>query len=66
MNKFIYHSQYTISNLSEWNLNLKSVLIYRIDAILIEFYLLGFHLILMGFGIIQNILALLGIGILFF
>lgn len=35
MNKFYYHSHHKISNLLEWNLNLKSVLIYRIDAILI-------------------------------
>ncbi|UGS24294.1 acyltransferase family protein [Flavobacterium channae] len=35
MNKWIYNSNHTISDLIEWNLNLKSVLIYRVDAILI-------------------------------
>lgn len=67
MNKFIYHSQYTISNLSEWNLNLKSVLIYRIDAILIGVLFAWISFNFNGFwNNSKNILALLGIGILFF
>lgn len=67
MNKFYYHSQHTISNLSEWNLNLKSVLIYRIDAILMGVL---FAWISLNFSEFwknsKTIFALIGFGILFF
>ena len=35
INKWIYNLHHINSDLTEWNLNLKSVLIYRVDAILI-------------------------------
>lgn len=67
MNKFIYHSQHKISNLSEWNLNLKSVLIYRIDAILIGVLAACFSF---NFDSIwkksKGVFAVIGFGILFF
>ena len=67
MNKFYYHSQHKISDLSEWNLNLKSVLIYRIDAILIGVLAAWFSF---NFGVIwkksKGVFAILGFGILFF
>jgi peptidoglycan/LPS O-acetylase OafA/YrhL len=67
MNKFYYHSQHTISNLSEWNLNLKSVLIYRIDAILIGVLAAWVYF---NFDAIwkksKGIFAVIGFGILFF
>lgn len=67
MNKFYYHSQHTISNLSEWNLNLKSVLIYRIDAILIGVLFAWISLNFIKFWKnSKTILALIGFGILFF
>jgi peptidoglycan/LPS O-acetylase OafA/YrhL len=67
MNKFYYHSQHAIPNLSEWNLNLKSVLIYRIDAILIGVLAAWFSL---NFDAIweksKGVFAVIGFGILFF
>lgn len=67
MNKFYYHSQHKISNLSEWNLNLKSVLIYRIDAILIGVLAACFSF---NFDSIwkksKGVFAVIGFGILFF
>lgn len=67
MNKFYYHSQHTISNLSEWNLNLKSVLIYRIDAILIGVLAAWISLNFSEFWKkSKTIFALIGFGILFF
>ena len=67
MNKFYYHSQHKISNLSEWNLSLKSVLIYRIDAILIGVL---FAWISLNFSEFwknsKTVFALIGFGILFF
>ena len=67
MNKFYYHSQHAISNLTEWNLNLKSVLIYRIDAILIGVL---FAWISLNFSEFwknsKTVFALIGFGILFF
>lgn len=66
-NKYYYHSQHTISNLPEWNLNLKSVLIYRIDAILIGVLFAWFSLNFSEFWKKKKgIFALLGFGILFF
>lgn len=67
MNKFYYHSQHTISNLSEWNLNLKSVLIYRIDAILMGVLFAWISLNFTEFWKqSKTIFALIGFGILFF
>ena len=67
MNKIYYHSQHTISNLLEWNLNLKSVLIYRIDAILMGVL---FAWISLNFSEFwknsKTIFALIGFGVLFF
>lgn len=67
MNKFYYHSQHKISNLSEWNLNLKSVLIYRIDAILIgvlaAWFSFNYSSIWKQF---KGMFALIGFGVLFF
>ena len=67
MNKFYYHSQHKISNLSEWNLNLKSVLIYRIDAILIgvlaAWFSFNYTSIWKQF---KGVFALIGFAILFF
>lgn len=67
MNKFYYHSQHAISNLSEWNLNLKSVLIYRIDAILMGVL---FAWISFNFDAIwkksKAVFAFIGLGIIFF
>ena len=67
MNKFYYHSQHTISNLSEWNLNLKSVLIYRIDAILMGVLAAWISLNFSEFWKkSKTIFALIGFGFLFF
>ena len=67
MNKFYYHSQLKISNLSEWNLSLKSVLIYRIDAILIgvlaAWFSFNYSSIWKQF---KGVFALIGFAILFF
>ena len=67
MNKFYYHSQLKISNLSEWNLSLKSVLIYRIDAILIgvlaAWFSFNYTSIWKQF---KGVFALIGFAILFF
>lgn len=67
MNKFYFHSQHTILNLSEWNLNLKSVLIYRIDAILMGVL---FAWISLNFDAIwkksKAVFAFIGLGIIFF
>jgi peptidoglycan/LPS O-acetylase OafA/YrhL len=67
MNKFYYHSQHKISNMSEWNLNLKSVLIYRIDGILVGVLAAWFSF---NFDVIwkksKGIFAIIGFGILFF
>lgn len=67
MNKFYYHSQHTISNLLEWNLNLKSVLIYRIDAILMGVLAAWISLNFSEFWKkSKTIFALIGFGFLFF
>ena len=67
MNKFYYHSQHAISNLFEWNLNLKSVLIYRIDAILMGVLAAWISLNFSEFWKkSKTIFALIGFGILFF
>ena len=67
MNKFYYHSQHKISNLSEWNLNLKSVLIYRIDAILIGVLVAWFSFNYSNiWKQFKGMFALIGFGILFF
>ena len=67
MNKFYYHSQHTISNLSEWNLNLKSVLIYRIDAILMGVLAAWISLNFSEFWKkSKTIFALIGFGFIFF
>ena len=67
MNKFYYHSQHKISNLSEWNSSLKSVLIYRIDAISIGVLAAWFSF---NFDFIwkksKAFFAVIGFGILFF
>lgn len=67
MNKFYYHSQHTISNLLEWNLNLKSVLIYRIDAILMGVLAAWISLNFSEFWKkSKTIFALIGFGFIFF
>ncbi len=67
MNKFYYHSQHTISNLSEWNLNLKSVLLYRIDAIMMGVLFAWFSLNFSEFWKnSKTFFALIGFVILFF
>jgi len=66
-NKFYYHFHHTISNLSEWNLNLKSVLIYRIDAVLIGVLAAWAYFNYSGIWIkFKSLFALIGFGILFF
>lgn len=67
LNKFYYHSKHTISNLLEWNLNLKSVLIYRIDAILMGVLAAWISLNFSEFWKkSKTIFAFIGFGILFF
>lgn len=67
MNKFNYHSHHKISNLLEWNLNLKSVLIYRIDAILMGVLFAWISLNFSEFWKNSKIIfACIGFGILFF
>ncbi len=67
VNKIHYHSQHAISNLSEWNLNLKSVLIYRIDAILTGVLAAWISLNFSKFWKrSKTIFAVIGLGILFF
>ena len=67
MNKFYYHSQHKISNLSEWNSNLKSVVIYRIDAILVGVLIAWIRFNFEAFWKKYKVLfAFVGIGIFFF
>ena len=67
INKFYYHSQNKISNLSDWNSNLKSVVIYRIDAILVGVLIAWIRFNFEAFWKKYKVLfALIGFAILFF
>ena len=65
--KVVFNSTQTVSNLTDWNSNLKSVVIYRIDAILVGVLIAWIRFNFEAFWKKYKVLfAFLGIGIFFF
>ena len=65
--KVVFNSTQTVSNLTDWNSNLKSVVIYRIDAILVGVLIAWIRFNFEAFWKKYKVLfAFVGIGIFFF
>lgn len=65
--KVVFNTTQTVSNLTDWNSNLKSVVIYRIDAVLVGVLIAWVRFNFEAFWKKYKVhFALLGIGIFFF